>query len=145
MKLVEVADAGWFSDATLNSPSFHQFCTELGFYGYDERPIPDLLSAGDYPLCICAPNWTGEEYDSEPMEELDRWLRVDAERVMSIYGGVDPWSAPAIPVGGGDQVQLWGLEGKYFTFIRTMSDENRTAAREALARWSDVPLAEVGE
>ena len=144
-KLVEVADAGWFSDATLNSPSFHQFCTELGFYGYDEGPFSDLLSAGNYPLCIYAPNWTEEEYDSEPMEELDRWLRSDAERVMSIYGGVDPWSAPAIPVGGGDQVQLWDLDGNHFTFIRTLSDEDRTTAREALARWLDVRLAEVGE
>jgi len=144
-KLVEVADAGWFSDATLDSPSFHQFCTELGFYGYDERPFADLLTADDYPLCIFAPDWTEEEYDPGPMEELDRWLRTDAERVMSIYGGVDPWSAPAIPVGEGDQVQLWDLEGGHFTFIRTLSDENSMAAREALARWLDVPLAEVGE
>jgi len=79
------------------------------------------------------------------MEELDRWLRSDADRVTSICGGVDPWSAPAIPVGGGDQVQLWDLEGNHFTFIRTLSDENRTAARETPARWLDVPLSEVGE
>jgi hypothetical protein len=144
-KLVEVVDAGWFSDATLDSPSFHQFCTELGFYGYDERPFADLLTLGDYPLCIYAPGWTEEEYDAEPMEELDRWLRADAERVMSIYGGLDPWSAPAIPVGEGDQVQLWDLEGNHFTFIRTLSDEDRSAARETLARWLDVPLQEVGE
>lgn len=144
-KLVEVVDAGWFSDATLDSPSFHQFCTELGFYGYDERPFSDLLSDGDYPLCIYAPEWTEEEYDAQPMDELDRWLRIDADRVMSIYGGVDPWSAPAIPVGGGDQVQLWDPDGNHFTFIRTLGDEEREEAREALARWLDVPLSEVGE
>jgi hypothetical protein len=144
-KLVEIADAGWFSDASLDSPSFHQFCTELGFYGYDEEPFADLLVDEDYPLCVYAPDWSPEDYDPEAMYELDQWLRTEADRVMSIYGGVDPWSAPAIPVGERDQVQLWKGDGNHFTFIRTLNEADQAAAREALARWLDVPLEEVGQ
>jgi hypothetical protein len=144
-KLVEIADAGWFSDATLDSPSFHQFCTELGFYGYDETSFSNLLSDEDYPLCIFAPAWSPDDYDSEAMYELDHWLRTEADRVMSIYGGVDPWSAPAIPLGGNDQVQLWQRGGNHFTFIRTLSEADQAVAREALARWLNVPLEEVGQ
>jgi hypothetical protein len=141
--LVEVVDSGWFSDATLDSPSFHQFCTELGFYGYDERPFADLLLVEDYPLCIFAPEWTPDDYDPEPMNELDEWLKTEADKVMSIYGGIDPWSAPAIPVGGNDQVQLWKRDGNHFTFIRKLSEADQTVAREALARWLGVSIDEV--
>lgn len=144
-KLVEVADAGWFSDASLDSPSFHQFCTELGFYGYDEAPFADLLAEEDYPLCIFAPGWSPDDYDSDAMYELDQWLRTEADKVMSIYGGVDPWSAPAIAVGGNDQVQLWDRGGNHFSFIRTLSEPDRAVARETLARWLGMALVEVGQ
>lgn len=133
--LVDIVDASWFSHADLYSPSFHQFCTELGFYGYDESPFSDLLLETDYSLCAWAPDWSPDSYDPAPMRRLDRWLRTEADRVMSIYGGVDPWSAPAIPVGGNDQVQLWQRTGNHLTFIRTLSEEDQLVARQALARW----------
>jgi hypothetical protein len=41
-------------------------------------------------------------------------------------------------------VQLWDREGNHFTFIRTLSEADRTTAREALARWLEVPIEEVG-
>ncbi len=134
-KLVEVVDAGWFADASLDSPSFHQFCTELGFYGYVEEPFADLLVAEDYPLCVFAPGWSPEDYDPETMRELDHWLRTGADRVMSIYGGVDPWSAPSIPVGGQEQVQFWRRDGNHFTVIRNLSAADQAYARKTLARW----------
>jgi pimeloyl-ACP methyl ester carboxylesterase len=142
--LVEVVDAGWFSDASLDSPSFHQFCTELGFYGYVEDPLADLLVEKDYPLCIFAPDWSPEDFDPKPMQELDSWLRNEADTVMSIYGGIDPWSAPAIAVGGNDQVQLWKRDGNHFTYIRSLSEADQVVAREALARWLGVSIDEVG-
>ncbi len=145
-KLVEVADAGWFSDASMDSPSFHQFCTELGFYGYDEEPFAGLLSAEDYPLCIYAPDWELEGYDPFIMEKLDSWIRTDADRLMSIYGAVDPWSAPAMPVGeGGDHIQFRARNGNHFTFIRSLSGADQVKARKTLADWLDLPLEEIGE
>jgi len=144
-KLVEVVDAGWFADATLDSPSFHQFCTELGFYGYFEEPFADLLMAEDYPLCIKAPGWSPEDYDPEPMRRLDQWLRSEADRVMSIYGGVDPWSAPAIRVGGAEQVQFWKRDGNHFTFIRSLSEADQVMARKTLAGWLGLSFEEGGE
>jgi hypothetical protein len=142
--LVDIVDASWFSDAFLDSPSFHQFCTELGLYGYDESPFSDLLPETDYPLCAWVPGWSPEAFDPRPMQELDRWVRTNADRVMSIYGGIDPWSAPAIPVGGNDQVQLWQRTGNHLTFIRTLSEEDQLVARQALARWLGLPLEELG-
>jgi len=144
-KLVEVADAGWFSDATMDSPSFHQFCTELGFYGYIEAPFADLLAAEDYPLCVFAPEWSPEDFDQEPMREVDQWLRIGADRIMSIYGGLDPWSAPSIPVGEREQVQFWKRDGNHFTFIRSLSAADQAYARKTLARWLDLSIEEVGQ
>ncbi len=144
-KLVGVVDAGWFSDATMDSPSFHQFCTELGFYGYVEEPFAELLVAEDYPLCIFAPEWSLEDYDPEPMRLLDRWLRSKADRIMSIYGGADPWSAPSIPVGESEQVQFWKRDGNHFTFIRNLSAADRAYARKTLAKWLELSIEEVGQ
>ena len=144
-KLVEVVDAGWFSDATMDSPSFHQFCTELGFYGYEEEPFADLLVGEDYPLCIYAPEWSPEDYDQEAMRELDHWLRTEADRVMSIYGGFDPWSAPAIPFGESEQVQFWKRDGNHFTFIRNLSAADQAYARKTLAKWLELSIEEVGQ
>ena len=145
-KLLEVVSAGWFADASLDSPSFHQFCTELGFYGYDEADFADLLSAEDYPLCFYAPNWEEDRYDPFLMEKLDSWIRSDSERMMSVYGGVDPWSAPAMPVGEGrDHIQFWARDGNHFTFIRTLSEADQLKARKTLATWLGMPLEEVGE
>jgi len=64
---------------------------------------------------------------------------------MSIYGGVDPWSAPAIRVGGAEQVQFWKRDGNHFTFIRSLSEADQVMARKTLAGWLGLSLEEVGQ
>lgn len=144
-RLVEVVIPGWLSDKGLDSPPMWQFCTELGFYGYDEEPFGDLLAEKDYPLCFYAPDWSPGDYDPEVMQELDSWLKTEANKVMSIYGRVDPWSAPAIPVGEKEQVQFWKRDGNHFTFIRNLSAADQAYARKTLAKWLEIPIEEVGQ
>ena len=79
------------------------------------------------------------------MRQLDRWLRSGTDRIIFIYGGLDPWSAPAIPVGERDQVQFWRREGSHFTFIRGLSPADQAYARKILARWLELSIEEVGQ
>ena len=143
--LIEISEPEWLTDQGMDSPPMWQFCTELGFYGYDEEPFADLLAEDDYPLCFYAPNWSPEDYEPGVMQELDQWLRTAADKVMSIYGGLDPWSAPAIPVGEREQVQFWKRDGNHFTFIRSLSATDQALARKTLAKWLDLPIEEVGQ
>jgi hypothetical protein len=79
------------------------------------------------------------------VRQLDHWLRSGADRIIFIYGGVDPWSAPTIPIGERVQVQFWKRDGNHFTFIRDLSAADQTFARKTLAGWLGLSLEEVSE
>jgi len=79
------------------------------------------------------------------VKQLDHWLRSRADRIIFIYGGVDPWSAPKIPFGEREQVHFWKRDGNHFTFIRDLSAADQTFARKTLAGWLGLPLEEVSE
>jgi len=64
---------------------------------------------------------------------------------MSIYGGFDPWSAPAIPVGERKQVQFWKRDRNHYTFIGNPSAGDRAFAPKTLAGWLGLPIEEVGQ
>ncbi len=135
-KLIEVVGISWFADDNLDSPPFHQFCTELGYYGLGTAGLEDLLSETDYPNCRWAPNWSEQNYDPEPMRKLEEWLLTEGERVMSIYGAKDPWAALAFPVNHVlDQHQFWLGDGNHFTVIETLGAEDHETAKKTVIRW----------
>jgi hypothetical protein len=135
-RLLEVVGIGWYSDDSLDSPSFHQFCTELGYYGYQTDHLRDLLREPDYPNCRWAPAWPAIEFDPEPTRRLAEWLQTEAERIMTLYGAVDPWSAPAMPFNEGlDQHQIWLHGGNHFTFISSLDGDDADEAVATLRRW----------
>jgi len=53
--LLRVVSFSAYSDRAMSSASMFQFCTELGYYGYVQKNIKDLLSSDFYPNCAFAP------------------------------------------------------------------------------------------
>lgn len=109
-----------YSDASMNDPSMYQFMTQLGYYGYVQKNVKDLLSdPGNYPNSAFAPQDVSLEYDPEPMEKISHWLQKEGNNFIYIYGENDPWGATRVVLSKDVNSKLFELEkGNHLSYIR---------------------------
>ena len=136
--LKDVVAFSSYSDRALDSPAMYQFATELGYYGYVQDHVRDLLSAADYKNTAFAPRDVTLVFKPEIMAAVNLWLQNRGDRILYIYGGRDPWSAPAVELAGKtDALHLTLPEGNHFTFIRTFPEPQQQRIVTTLAHWLD--------
>lgn len=98
--LMKYSDPSYFANADSTSPFFVQAAMELGYYGYDTKPLKDLLTIkntkGYLKRVIMAKEFSGIKFNSELYKHLNSFLKKnDTVKMMFIYGEYDPWSAVA--------------------------------------------------
>ncbi|MDR2129735.1 MAG: peptidase [Odoribacteraceae bacterium] len=108
--LVGVSSPDFFSDRGILAfqPFYYAAFTEIGMYAYDLTPFrayfknePDRQQI-DFRFTLPE----GEEippFNEEQMRRINRWLQSDAEKMLFIYGGQDPWSATAVDLKNNDK------------------------------------------
>lgn len=132
-----------YADRSMNSPSMYQFATELGYYGYEKKYVSDLLSEDFYPNWAYAPQNTDLTYSSEMMQKINTWIRKDGDRMLFLYGGNDPWSAPQVMLTGEtDALKMVQKGGNHYTWIKEFSPPERIKIIETLERWLDTDIDE---
>ena len=79
-------------------------------------------------------------YDGgEAMRDIDSWVQHDAERLLLVYGGWDPWTGGAYELGGAtDSARYTVAEGIHTSNLRLLADADRAAAFARLAAWTGV-------
>jgi hypothetical protein len=86
------------------------------------------------------------DFDGELAAAAFNWLQTKGDRIIYIYGGVDTWSATAVPPS--EKVDaLWFFlpgQGHDGALIRNLRPEERERLVSALERWlnMDIPATE---
>lgn len=72
--------------------------TEIGMYDYKVKPFKKYLSdKEDITFTFTMPE--GLElppFNDKQMKAINHWLQTDAEKMLFIYGGLDPWGATSV-------------------------------------------------
>lgn len=148
--LDEVAGLDWVSLEGIagTQPFFYQALTEIGMYGYDHSEFPGCVEALDYQTFdfVCPPGAICQ-YDPEPMEKVDIFVRHHGENMVFIYGEWDPWSAPAVQISGKtNSFKVVKPEGSHRTRIYNLPEYQKRKVLEALSDWLECDINwEVGK
>jgi len=133
----------YYSDEGMTAfePFFYQANTELGYYGYDEKPFRKWLKNDDYPNTIFAPQGVTTVYHPESMRKVDEWLQNKATNLICIYGGNDPWEASAARIDkNANTLKMIGKGGSHATRIATLTKEQQEQIYSTLEKWLDVKV-----
>lgn len=139
--LVSVSSPAFFEDDSVRyyEPYFYQAATQLGYPRISEASVSDLLV---YPGTDIAESYVFSApgplvFDSSAMPAVTAWLQSDAERVLLVYGGDDPWTAGAFALGGATDSFTYTVPGgNHGTKIADLSEPQRTEALGHLERWT---------
>lgn len=108
---------------------FYQAAHELGYYGYDTKPLDDLLSvksAKGYMNQFMVPTSTPVKYSDKTSRKVKAFLKNDAENVILIYGEIDPWSASSASVRRrGNNYKIVLKNGSHKTRIASFDEKTR--------------------
>lgn len=119
------------------APFQYQAYTEMGYYTYDIAPLKDLLvEVKDPSNRIFAPQGVDLTYRCETFQRIDRWLRYEAEDMVLIYGGDDPWTASSPQLTGRtNALKMVKAGGFHGTKIRDLDPDQREIVYSALESW----------
>ena len=100
---MKVSDPSYFSieDQENIKTFFVQAARELGYYGYDWKPLKKYLSiknAEGYLPEIFLPLDLKIKYSKKSAKEVSKFMKKTDEPILLIYGQWDPWSATAFDV-----------------------------------------------
>ncbi len=120
-------------------PFFVQALKQLGYYGYNPKPFRGLMELTDtkgYILKLFMPASTAITYDPSMSLLVKKYLKKDADKVLLIYGGNDPWTASAAKIYGNKKVlKVVQQGGSHRTRIGTLPESQRELVTETLEKW----------
>ncbi|WP_369184191.1 S28 family serine protease [Streptomyces sp. Y1] len=95
---------------------YYQAATELGQPYFDVSNLNGLLHY-DYKELYSSRSYVAKDinvpaFNPYAMRDIDRWVKHDAERIMYVYGGNDPWGAKPFRLGrGSDDSYVYTVPG----------------------------------
>ena len=94
---IGAVDPEYFVRETPTTSFFVQAARELGYYGYDTRPLRKYLSirnSKDYLRRIFLPDELRDlDFDRTLYRRMHRYLKREDPNIVMIYGANDPWTA----------------------------------------------------
>lgn len=137
--LNQVAGFYLFSDAGIHHylPSFYQHMIELGYYGYDLKPVKDLLEYVKTSSLACfGPQNLDLTYNPNYIKEVRDYVENKGNNILYIYGEYDPWGACAPnPKETLDALKMTLKGGHHGTRIRHFSKEDQQKIYDKLQAW----------
>lgn len=144
MFLDAISSVANIADATViyYLPYFYQAGTQLGFPGFPEAGVADLLlfPGTDVPQSY-VPGMP-ISYDPAAMADVGDWLATDGERIIFLYGENDPWSAAMFELGNAFDSYIFVVPaGNHGSNLLDLPEPDRTAAVERIEAWIGVDIA----
>ena len=97
---IKTTDPNYFSAQTPYLSFNVQAARELGYYGYDIKPFKKWMSiktAKDYMHRVMLPEQFAHlKFDKSLYNKTLRWLKNNDQKMVYIYGGIDPWGASGV-------------------------------------------------
>lgn len=118
---------------------YYQAEEQLGYPAVPTTGVDDLLQyqdvTGDYLPAGTSPTYD----DATAMDDIDQWVKNDAERIMFVYGGADPWYAGAFDPGNAADTHLYVVPGgNHGSLIADLPAADKTDALDVIERWTGV-------
>ena len=122
-------------------PSFYQFMTELGYYGFLIEPVKDLLVDLKNPSNLrFAPQDTDLTYKPYLQKVVD-FLDEKGDRVLYIYGGYDTWTACGYePKPGIRALRKDLVKGSHTTRINSFDPLQKREIFDSLSSWLGIEV-----
>ena len=96
--LDKIIGLGFYNDQTYVDllPSYYQHMTELGYYGFDTKPVQDLLKVVKNPTNLrFAPKNTDLTFNPNYIKKVRDFIENKGKNILYIYGEYDTWGACA--------------------------------------------------
>lgn len=99
--LVTVSTPEFFEDKYIirMQPFFYAALTETGMYDYNIKPFKKYLDGDKKNIDFSFAFPKGIEkkpFQAAQLQAIQKWLQTDAEKILFVYGGSDPWYATAV-------------------------------------------------
>ncbi len=128
--LMAISSASYFGDLGSIAPFFVQAATDLGYYGYDTKPLKELLtitSSKGYLHSVFLPKEVkGVKFNNSLNKAMYKYLKKNDPKMIFIYGEFDPWTAAApeeyLFKGKENMVMYLEKGGSHTARIGTMSE-----------------------
>lgn len=142
--LMEVAGPDFFAYPNKYVPFDVQASRELGYYGYELKPIKKWASVKDtkgYLKAIMLPDsLRGYDFDSTLYDRTVKYLRENDPTHIFIYGENDPWSASGVctwlDCSEKENMRVYvEPRGSHKARINTMPEEVRREIVDRLTKW----------
>lgn len=138
-----------FSDLAINyyAPYYFQAGTQLGSYRSDERHLHGLLH---YPRQYAPASLVPFPirpygFDHGAIPRIEAWVKNRGERILLVYGQLDPWSTNTFDVRErNDSYRFFVPGGNHGSSISQLPEAERTVALERLSAWMGLQPAESG-
>ena len=148
--LARVSSPDFFSDQSIESIQafYYSALTEIGMYAYNIKPFKKYFpgrKGKDITFRFALPKgYEDVGFNTAQLEAIGHWLQTGAERILFIYGGMDPWSATAADLGGNTRCEKYiKADGCHTTRIESFEGMTRDVIMETLREWiKNVPPRE---
>ncbi|MCB9283326.1 MAG: hypothetical protein H6563_04570 [Lewinellaceae bacterium] len=141
----EVVGLDLFNDQSMTDYASHyyQAGTQMGYYGYQTEPFKGLLKVlKGHPSAIFMPNKMQAPFDPTVIRSTSDWLQKKGNNFIYIYGGIDTWSATAVPPSSQTNSVWFMLPGKDHRTARiaSMTPEERKKFVDTLEQWLQMEI-----
>jgi len=120
-------------------PFFVQALRQLGYYGYNTKPFKGLMELQDtkgYIMKLFMPADISITYNPSMSILVKNYLKKDADKILLIYGGNDPWSASSAVTNGNKKIlKVVQPGGSHRTRISTLPESQHQLVIGTLESW----------
>ncbi|MBN1300139.1 MAG: hypothetical protein JW995_02900 [Melioribacteraceae bacterium] len=141
--LNDVSNIAFFSDRDIKNykPFYYQAFTEIGFYDYDITPFSGLIKYVDGKNDVFFQDTLSVNYNYNLMKSVDLFVKNDANNMIYIYGGYDPWGAPAVDLTGRtNSLKMILPDGSHATRIKDFNEDERELIYSKLEKWLGITV-----
>ncbi|MEU9860526.1 aminopeptidase [Streptomyces sp. NPDC047971] len=145
-EVYETIDAysGWsfYTDQGLDpyTPYYYQAATELGSPSIKLPHLKGLSRYGYQPARSFVPSEIPTTFKPSAMRDVDDWVRKNANRMMFVYGGNDPWGAEPFRLGKGarDSYVYTAPGANHGAQVAGLVEAERAKATARILAWAGV-------
>ena len=100
--LIRVSPPDFFNDSSILKIQafYYAALTETGMYAYNTKPFKKFFKKEpseiiDFSFAM-PEGYEQVPFNTKQLLQINKWLQSDAEKMLFIYGGMDPWAATAV-------------------------------------------------
>lgn len=138
--LAKISTPDFFEDSYIERmlPFFYAALTETGMYDYNIKPFKKFLEDNkNIDFSFTWPEGVERKpFNAAQMKKINEWLQTDAEKILFVYGGSDPWYATAVDLKKNDKCRKY-VRGdmSHACRIKDIDPVSREDLIETLREW----------